>query len=92
MKATSLTADEVAALPEGVAITVLWSGGNGPHQYRIAVDRFGQRYAATRDENLRFYNPLQFVGQQKWHTRVWLTPPQPDNSPAPAPTPEDERP
>jgi hypothetical protein len=70
-----LTADEVATLPEGTPITVTWSGGNGPHAYVITVDKRGNRYAWVPDRDpmgrLRWYNPLRFVGQERYHTRVW---------------------
>jgi len=68
-----LTEDEVAELPEGAPITVTWSGGNGPHDYVIAVDCHGTRYAWApgSGRQLRFYNPLTFVGQERYHTRVW---------------------
>lgn len=69
--AAPLTEEEVAELPEGAPITVIWSGGNGPHDYTIAVDEAGQRYAWQGEERLRFYNLLRFVGQRRYHTRVW---------------------
>ena len=51
---------------------MIWSGGNGPHRYVITVDERGKRYAWTeRWENTRFYNHLRFVGQERFHTRVW---------------------
>jgi len=68
-----LTKAEVAALPEGTPITVIWSGGNGPHDYVIAVNDRGQRHAAAEDasERMRFYNPLTFTGLQRYNNRVW---------------------
>ncbi len=36
-----LTPEELAALPEGSPITVLWSGGNGPHEYRLHFGKWG---------------------------------------------------
>lgn len=69
-----LTADEVAELPDGEPIVVTWTGGNGPHPYVVAVDRYGDRYAALNtnlDDRLRWYNRLSFVGQERFHTRVW---------------------
>jgi len=41
-----LTQAEVNALPEGTLIEVIWSGGNGPHRYRVEVDQHGMRRAA----------------------------------------------
>jgi molybdopterin biosynthesis enzyme MoaB len=74
--ATPLTAEEVEALPEGTPVVIIWSGGNGPHRYRITVDDYGRRYADAYGEGIgeqfRWYNPLRFVGQERFHTRVWL--------------------
>ena len=71
-----LTADELAALPEGTPITVLWSGGNGPHRYLIHHDAHGV-YAASVDGNPRLltYNPLTFIGRERFHTQVRLAEP-----------------
>lgn len=68
-----LTAAEVAELAEGTPITVIWSGGNGPHDGIVTVDEVGNRYYWVErfGEGLRFYNPLRFVGQARFHTRVW---------------------
>lgn len=68
-----LTEAEVAKLPEGTPVTIIWSGGNGPHQYIITVDYDGTRCAwvERHGERLRYYNPLRFVGQERYHTRVW---------------------
>lgn len=30
-----LTQEQVDALPEGTRVMVKWSGGNGPHEYRV---------------------------------------------------------
>lgn len=38
-----LTQQEVDALAEGTEVWITWSGGNGPHLYRIVVDEHGQR-------------------------------------------------
>lgn len=71
-----LSPEQVQDLPEGQPITVIWSGGNGPCHYLIAVDRKGRRYASMEsdfaNERLRYYNPLTFVGVEKPRTRVWL--------------------
>lgn len=69
-----LTPDEVNRLPEGATVTVIWSGGNGPHDYLVVVGDDGQRYVAAESApiELRFYNPLTFVGQERFHTRVWI--------------------
>lgn len=76
----ALTAEQVAALPEGTPVTITWSGGNGPHDYVLVFDDHGQPYAALTDDprdRLRYYNPLTFVGQERYHTRVWPRPTPP---------------
>jgi hypothetical protein len=68
-----LTAEQVQGLPEGTPVVVIWTGGNGPHRYVIAVDHWGRRYVWDGEsERLRYYNELYFVGQEPYHTRVWL--------------------
>lgn len=70
-----LRAEDVEALPDGTPVMVTWSGGNGPHRYVIAVDKWGRRYAASNtdpDDRMRWYNPLTYVGTARWNTRVWL--------------------
>lgn len=73
-----LSQAEADELPEGARVTVTWSGGNGPHGYVIAVDRYGRRYVWDgTTEALRYYNPLRFVGRERFHTRVTLNPQEP---------------
>lgn len=71
-----LSAHEVAILPEGTRVIIIWSGGNGPHEYLAMGHPYGERYAvAPQDvdnERMRFYNPITFVGGERFHTRVWL--------------------
>lgn len=68
-----LSQDEVDQLPEGTAIIVTWSGGNGPHRYVVTI--LGrQRYAG----DLRNDNPLRFVGRELYHTHVSLAPVAPE--------------
>jgi hypothetical protein len=61
-----LTQAEVDALPEGTAVEVVWSGGNGPHRYLLVRDDRGRSYAVGLREDphgpMRYYNPLDFVG------------------------------
>lgn len=77
-----LTREQVEELPQGTAIEVIWSGGNGPHRYTVHVDENEQRYAATGNPRMDTYNPLDFVGQEPYHTRVWLAAsPDPDPEP-----------
>ena len=71
-----LTADEVAQLSDGTRVIIIWSGGNGPHTYVIAADEDDpRRYAViprdVENERMRHYNPITFVGTQRYHTRVW---------------------
>jgi hypothetical protein len=37
-----LSESEVAALKDGERVSVVWSGGNGPHKYEIGITRSGQ--------------------------------------------------
>lgn len=75
-----LTAEEAASLPEDEEVIVVWEGGNGPAHYRVAIDRRGQRYAAPLHHGggsrMEFCNPLEFVGQGRYHTRVWRAHPE----------------
>lgn len=57
----------VSGLQEGVEVEIVWSGGNGPHRYVIAVDDNGRRYAVSVHQDIqgpfRYYNPLDwFIG------------------------------
>jgi hypothetical protein len=75
-----LPAEQVIELAEGTPVTIIWSGGNGPHDYVITVNKWGVRHAAQpgeTNERMRFYNPLTTsglgpVGTSNGHTRVWL--------------------
>lgn len=71
-----LSEAEVVILPPGTAVTVFWSGGNGPCQYTIQKDG-----ALT---TIRFQHPHvdfhkdwpvvdSFIGFERFHTRVILT-------------------
>jgi hypothetical protein len=77
-----LTQEQVDELEEGTWVLITWSGGNGPHNYRITVDNNGNRYACgadyfdTPEDPLRFYNPIDFVGHERFHTWASLTEPQ----------------
>ena len=47
-----LTLDEILKLPDGTLVVVIWSGGNGPHEYKT-VRRGDRVYARTPlDERL----------------------------------------
>jgi hypothetical protein len=41
MNSEPLTQEQVDALPDGATVEVIWSGGNGPHRYRIIRDKRG---------------------------------------------------
>lgn len=63
-----LTAEQVETLRPGALIEVIWSGGNGPHRYVVHVDKWGRRFAGPP----HLYNPLDFIGRENFHTRVWV--------------------
>lgn len=73
-----LTRRQVEALADGTPIIVTWSGGNGPHRYTL---RHHLGYIVAKSEHDRddyfditgrCLGPDAFVGQQQFHTRVWL--------------------
>lgn len=64
-----LTQEEVDKLPEGTMVEVVWSGGNGPHQYRIK--RWGDVTLVDIEVDPRGFHPLDFVGLFPPHTMVW---------------------
>lgn len=62
-----LSVDQIRALPEGAEVVVTWSGGNGPHLYRVAIDAFGERCVNG------FIDPLlRWAGQKVPLNRVTL--------------------
>lgn len=68
-----LTPEEVAALGDGTEVVILWSGGNGPARY-VVEQRDGTTYAqplANPHGPYRWYNPIEFVGAERFHTKVW---------------------
>lgn len=70
-----LTREEFLGLPIGTRVTVLWSGGNGPHEYVIGPDGI-----LRTDQEVR----LGLPGMNYWSdsigphpvTRIWLAPSQ----------------
>jgi hypothetical protein len=79
-----LTTSEVSELVEGTPVTITWSGGNGPHDYVIAVDERGRRHAAPNndpDDPMRWYNPITFVGLESFHTHVRMADGKPLETP-----------
>jgi len=81
MDETSLTAIEVEALSDNTPIIVIWSGGNGPHRYfKKSIDGCPVAAVEWEIETGRLDSigkslgswPNGFVGQEQYHTRVWL--------------------
>lgn len=66
-----LTEEQVAELAEGTEVEVTWSGGNGPHRYRIVIGHDGKRCT----DNL-YQDPLDFVGPEQPYTVVRLAAPE----------------
>jgi hypothetical protein len=64
---TPLTEEEVAVLAADTEVEVTWSGGNGPHRYRIWIDRDGMRCV----DNI-YHDPLDFIGPEQPYTVVRL--------------------
>jgi hypothetical protein len=64
-----LTQEEVNKLPVDTRVLVVWSGGNGPHIYTISGHRNGSAII-----NNYFRDTLDFVGKERFHTRVTLAP------------------
>ena len=74
-----LTVDEVYALPGDTEITVLWGGGNGPHQYLWRAERAyllddpqGERWPGDRLGGVSGQRHL--VGDKRWQDKVWIQP------------------
>ena len=72
-----LTADEVYALPDDTEITILWGGGNGPHQYLwraglvwMLDDPQGERWPGKRLGGL--IGSRHLVGNEQYQDKVWI--------------------
>ena len=54
-----LSEAEIMALPDSTVVEVIWSGGNGPHHYEMATDKYGNRFIAssylTRQREVRVW-------------------------------------
>ncbi len=61
-----LTKEEVKALPSGTDITIIWSGGNGPHDY-ILLNYAGHQFTIPR---YALSLPLSFLGIKQPFTQV----------------------
>ncbi len=65
------TQAEADALPEGAVVWVTWSGGNGPHQYRV-TRRLGDVSVDTDPPSYAHF--LGHVGEHP-STQVWTLDP-----------------
>ena len=71
-----LTAEDVAALPSGSVVEIVWSGGNGPHRYTIDQADWGTQwragiYSDEQWERVRLnQDPISFVGSEPFHTQI----------------------
>jgi hypothetical protein len=71
-----LSAQQVADLDHGTEVEITWSGGNGPHRYRVHQslgDTFAvplREWDAGESGRLWLYNPITFIGAEQFHTRV----------------------
>lgn len=63
-----LTAAQIRALADGTEVMITWSGGNGPHPYRILVCKWG----IVRVETGYADSILTFQDQVKPMNRVTL--------------------
>lgn len=70
----SLLREDFDALADGTPIVVLWSGGNGPHNYILRWQN-GLPYAEWQSSNTPTYmtlgDPMSFVGEYPL-TQVWV--------------------
>ena len=64
-----LSQAEVDALEEGALIDVTWTGGNGPHEYRVGI-KHGRRYAMLFGADGHVVGALDFVGKAGYYTHV----------------------
>lgn len=69
-----LTSEEVQQLPAGVAICVVWSGGNGPHVYTTERDKWGKVRARcllpVLHDGMAILHDLDFIGPRPPFTVV----------------------
>jgi hypothetical protein len=61
-----LSQEEVNLLPIGTKVIVTWTGGNGPHKYKIAEHRKDGPVTNIGIKN----GHLDFVGKESYHTHV----------------------
>lgn len=56
-----LTVSEIESLKDGDEVIITWSGGNGPHKYKILVDKYGEvRVDNTLQDNILIFNEQMF--------------------------------
>lgn len=72
-EARLLTPAQVAALPDGTAGMIKWSGGNGPHRYYLRhwQGRFVGAVTMAEDP-LSLDGELRAIGGERCHDRVFL--------------------
>lgn len=68
-----LSQEEVNDLPHRSEVCIRWSGGNGPFQYTI-VHRNDRTFTLHESaDGVEFMgNEVEFVGERRFHTWVWL--------------------
>ena len=66
-----LTQEELNNLPDRTKIIVIWSGGNGPHEYVLRQTDHGLYVEDSFLEEPNWKGgSLDFVGTEKYHTKV----------------------
>jgi hypothetical protein len=72
-EARLLTSAQVAALPDGTAVMIKWSGGNGPHRYYLRHWQ-GRFFGAVTmaEDPLSLDGELRAIGGERCHDRVFL--------------------
>lgn len=73
MAKRKLTQEEFDQLPDGADVVITWSGGNGPHQYKIHVDKWGIRrvYSQVPAGIKQTYSQPTYVGDHPLD-QVWV--------------------
>ena len=65
-----LTQQEAEHLPEGSKVRITWSGGNGPHNYVIHIDKWGNPQIFYQPDNPHWFSRVDsvrnaFIGLEK---------------------------
>lgn len=71
-EAAPLTREQVGSLEIGSRVSVTWSGGNGPHEYRILKKATDSEGKATAFVNNVYEDELNFIGDKAPFTVVRL--------------------